>query len=117
MSDFDALLGKIEDFVARRDWDQFHMPRNLALALGGEVGELLAELQWISDDQVQERLEEGLRERLADEAADVLIYLLLLCKSCGVDLSEATQAKIQRNETRFDQDLHKGKADRGLREG
>lgn len=115
MADLARLIEALDDFVARRDWGQFHTPRNLSLALGGEVGELLAELQWIADDQVQARLDEGLRERLADEAADVLIYLLLLSKACDIDLERATFDKIKRNESRYQADIHRGQAAKNLR--
>jgi NTP pyrophosphatase (non-canonical NTP hydrolase) len=69
MTDFQDLLESLDEFVAQREWGQFHTPRNLALALGGEVGELQAELQWVTDEGVDGRLVDGLRERLADEAA------------------------------------------------
>jgi dCTP diphosphatase len=78
------------------------MPRNLALALAGEVGELAAELQWVPDDQVGAHLRDpAARARLADEIADVLIYLVRLADICGVDPLAAAGAKIERNQTRF----------------
>lgn len=98
-------------FAEARDWQQFHTPKNLAMALGGEVGELLAELQWLDDAAVAEGLaSEGLRERLSDEAADVLLYLIRLADVCGINLVEAAQAKVERNESRYPEDLARGTA-------
>ncbi|MDI2031379.1 nucleotide pyrophosphohydrolase [Saccharopolyspora sp. TS4A08] len=98
-----ARLGeRLQEFAAARDWEQYHTPKNLAMALSGEAGELVAELQWLSDDETKAGLAEGpLKERLADEAADVMLNLVRLTDMCGIDLIEAANAKIERNETRF----------------
>ncbi|MEV0082897.1 nucleotide pyrophosphohydrolase [Saccharopolyspora sp. NPDC050642] len=96
------LRSRLRAFAAARDWEQYHTPKNLAMALNGEAGELIAELQWLDDDGTEAALAEGsLKERLADEAADVLLYLVRLTDVCGIDLIEAANAKIERNETRF----------------
>ncbi|GAA0523298.1 nucleotide pyrophosphohydrolase [Saccharopolyspora thermophila] len=97
-----GLRSRLREFAAARDWEQYHTPRNLAMALSGEAGELIAELQWLDDDRIKAALAEGpLRERLADEAADVLLYLVRLADVCGIDVIDAAYAKIERNETRF----------------
>lgn len=109
--DLQELSARIEAFAERRDWAQFHTPRNLTLALVGEVGELAAELQWLTDDEVAAALDdEHKRSRIEDELADVMIYLLRLADRCGVDLGEAAHAKITRNETRYPADLARGSA-------
>ncbi|WP_344128728.1 nucleotide pyrophosphohydrolase [Saccharopolyspora halophila] len=96
------LRERLQEFAAARDWEQYHTPKNLAMALGGEAGELIAELQWLSDAEADAGLAEGpLKERLADEAADVMLYLVRFTDMCGIDLVQAANAKIQRNETRF----------------
>ena len=100
--DFEALRDRLREFAAARDWEQFHTPRNLALALCGEAGELAAELQWVPDAASTDHLaDQAARARLADEAADVLIYLVRFADVCGIDLESAAYAKIARNETRF----------------
>ena len=100
--EFDALRDRLRCFADARDWGKFHAPRNLALALAGEVGELAAELQWVADRQVAEHLRDpAARGRLADEAADVLIYLMRFADVCGIDLLSEAYAKIERNEGRF----------------
>lgn len=96
------LRKRLQDFAAARDWEQYHTPKNLAMALGGEAGELIAEFQWLDHDEVAAALSEGpLKERVAGEAADVLLYLVRLTDVCGIDLLEAANAKIDRNEGRF----------------
>lgn len=100
--EFEALRDRLREFAGARGWAGAHVPRNLALALAGEVGELAAELQWVPDDQVSEHLRDpAARARLADEIADVLIYLIRFADTCGIDPLAAALAKIERNEIRF----------------
>ncbi len=87
-------------FAEARDWPKYHTPKNLALALAGEVGELAAELQWLTDDETVAMAGEDLA-RLGDEMADVLIYLVRLADVVGVDLVAAAHAKTTRNEFRY----------------
>jgi NTP pyrophosphatase (non-canonical NTP hydrolase) len=103
MSDgFSMLRDRLRAFADTRDWPRFHTPRNLALALAGEVGELAAELQWVADSEVAAHLQDpDARARLADEVADVLIYLTRFADVCGIDMVSEAQAKIDRNEKRF----------------
>lgn len=100
----EALLEELHQFRDRRGWAHFHTPKNLAMAMAAESGEVLAELQWLTDEQVDAELSHTpsqLRERLGDELADVMIYLLLLADAAGVDIMEAAAAKNVRNEDRF----------------
>ena len=89
-------------FAHARDWEQFHTPRNLALALVGEVGEVAELLQWTSDSTVSSWLEEpDNRETLGLELADVFSYLLRLSDVCGIDLDAALIQKMTINEQRY----------------
>lgn len=98
-------------FAEARDWGQFHTPRNLALALVGEVGELSALLQWLSDEEVEVWLnDERGREKLAAEMADVFAYLLRLADVANVDLAAALRTKTLLNEARYPQDRARGSA-------
>jgi NTP pyrophosphatase (non-canonical NTP hydrolase) len=100
--EFEEIRDRLREFAAARDWDRFHTPRNLALALCGEAGELAAELQWVPDSAIADHLlDQAARARLADEAADVLIYLVRFADVCGIDLLSEAYAKIGRNEIRF----------------
>lgn len=106
-----GLTAALSGFASARDWDQFHLPKNLAMALGGEAGELLAQLQWLSDEDVTEQLRDGdLRPRLENEVADVLIYLLRFADVTGIDPVAAAWAKIERNEKRYPVELARGNA-------
>jgi dCTP diphosphatase len=103
------LTATVRIFAADRDWDQFHSPRNLVLALVGEVGELAAELQWIPDAEVVERLADpNVKSDVAAELADVLNYLLRLADVLEIDLAEALTKKIALNESRYPVDKARG---------
>jgi dCTP diphosphatase len=98
-------------FAAARDWDQFHTPRNLALALVGEVGELCEIFQWRSDDAVKPGLpgwKPKDKEHLGQEMSDCLLYLVRLADRCDVDLSAAVQAKIDLNAAKYPADKVRG---------
>ena len=105
----DDLVALVRGFADNRDWNQFHTPRNLILALAGEVGELAASLQWVSDSEVSEWLKSSEnRSQFEAELADVFSYLLRLADQTGVDLDEALRAKMLVNELRYPQDRSRG---------
>jgi NTP pyrophosphatase (non-canonical NTP hydrolase) len=109
--DLEQLAERVREFADRRDWAKFHLPRNLVLALVGEVGELAAEVQWLTDEEVNAALAEPApRQRIADELADVLIYLTRLADRCDIDLLEAAHEKVTRNEERYPEERAKGVA-------
>jgi dCTP diphosphatase len=98
----DDLLEQLRAFRDERGWNQFHSPKNLAMALVAEAGEVAAELQWLTEDESTSARNPGqLRERLAGELADVMIYLTLLADAAGINLVEAAEAKIEVNRLRF----------------
>jgi NTP pyrophosphatase (non-canonical NTP hydrolase) len=102
VSDLDNLATRLRAFAASREWERFHTPKNLLMALSGEVGELVAELQWLTDAEANpEAWDDGLRERVTDELADVMIYLVRFADVCRIDPVGAAHAKIGRNEQRF----------------
>jgi NTP pyrophosphatase (non-canonical NTP hydrolase) len=98
--DIETLQSQIRKFSTNRDWDKFHTPKNLAMAIAGEAGELLAEFQWLTPEESL-RLKDGKKESVAMEIADVAIYLLRLADKLEIDLAEAVSQKIAVNETRF----------------
>ncbi|MBP2321670.1 NTP pyrophosphatase (non-canonical NTP hydrolase) [Kibdelosporangium banguiense] len=98
----DEIRSRLRQFAAARDWEQFHTPKNLAMALSGEVGELTALFQWLTPEQsVVATHDPDRAAKIEDELADVLLYLVQLADVLGVDLLAAGEAKIARNETRF----------------
>lgn len=102
MDDIQRLAAEIKKFAVARDWEQFHTPKNLSMAVAGEAGELVAEFQWLTADQ-------SMRSNMSDEKlrdveleiADVAIYLIRLADVLGVDVSEVVRKKLAINETRF----------------
>lgn len=103
------LTQRLRDFAAERDWDRFHTPKNLAMALTGEAGELAAEFQWLTEGESQALDPERL-ERVRQEAADVLLYLLRLCDRLEIDLAQAASDKIALNARRYPAERVKGSA-------
>lgn len=101
MSDLDSLAARLRDFAAARDWEQFHTPKNLAMALSGEAGELLEVFQWLTPEQSTSVMSGDRAGDVEDELADVLIYLVRLADVLGVDLLAVADAKVERNEHRF----------------
>ena len=99
-SELQVLQQRLAAFAAARDWDQFHSPKNLAMALSVEVAELVEELQWLTEQQSRE-LDAERRERVRLELADVFIYLLRLTDKLGVDLLRAAEDKIALNEKKY----------------
>ena len=109
MSDLSELQERIRKFAGERDWDQFHTPKNLSMAVAGEVGELLEVFQWLTPEQSQV-LDGRTKERAAEEMADVFIYLLRLADILEVDLARAARDKIEINAKRYPVEKAKGNA-------
>ncbi|KAF6271364.1 dCTP pyrophosphatase 1 [Rhinolophus ferrumequinum] len=99
------------EFAAERDWDQFHQPRNLLLALVGEVGELAELFQWKPDAELgPQAWPPKERAALQEELSDVLIYLVALAARCRVDLPRAVLSKMDTNRRRYPAHLSRGSA-------
>ncbi|MEI2730133.1 MAG: nucleotide pyrophosphohydrolase [Candidatus Nanopelagicales bacterium] len=107
----ESLTADLRAFAIERDWEQFHTPKNLAMALAGEAGELLAEFQWLTTEQ-SEKLDEKQREAVAEEMADVLIYLCRLSDVLGIDLEQAAANKIAANAERYSIEVSHGNAEK-----
>ena len=113
MSDvtLDELTALIREFATAREWEQFHTPKNLAMALAGEVGELLAELQWLTPEEAARVMADPeAASRMRSELADVTIYLVRLADVLGVNLIEAVRAKLTESEVRYDVEAYRGSA-------
>jgi len=100
MDQLTQLRTELRAFVAERDWQQFHTPKNLAMALAGEAGELLAEFQWLTAEQ-SSALEASKRAQVTAELADVFIYLVMLADRLDVDLWSAARAKMAHNADKY----------------
>jgi dCTP diphosphatase len=103
----EELRDRIKEFIRERDWEQYHAPKNLALALSVEVAEIVEIFQWKSSDQNLTAAEiEGLRQ----EIGDVLVYLLELAEKYQIDIIQAAKDKMVLNEKKYPAELVKGKA-------
>jgi len=102
MSDIDKLTAAIRESARERDWERFHTPKNLAMALSVEVAELVELFQWLTPEESASLVDaaEG-RAAIEDEIVDIAIYLLRLADVLNVEVTSAVRAKIARNERRF----------------
>lgn len=97
-----SLQRQLREFAAERDWEQFHSPKNLVMALAGEVGELTAIFQWLTPDESADIMAQaGSAARVQEEMADVFAYLLRLSDALGVDLEAALADKIVKNAVKY----------------
>lgn len=111
MNDLEKLKRRLSDFAAARDWDQFHSPKNLSMALIAEAGELLEHFQWLTESQ-SARLPVEKLAAVRHELADVLIYLIRLADKLDVNLLDAVEEKMAVNEARYPADKVRGRADK-----
>ena len=106
MDSLNDLKKQLRDFAKEREWDQFHSPKNLVMALSGEVGELTEHFQWLTEVQ-STSLDKTTLSDVADEIADVQLYLIRLADKLGVDIIEASNRKIRHNGEKYP--VHKAK--------
>ena len=105
------IRARLRSFNAVRDWGQYHCPRNLAMALSAEAGELLALYLWCEDGGPQPRVV-GREAKVPEELADVAICLLNLCEAAGVDLAQAVEAKLAKNEAKYPVERVRGRMEK-----
>ena len=103
------LKEKVKEFCDERDWDQFHNAKELAIALSIEASELLEIFRWKTDKEVQELfLNEKKKEDIQDEMADILYFLVRIAQMYDIDLSEALDKKMEKNELKYPVEKAKG---------
>ena len=103
------LAEHLRQFAADRDWEQFHSPKNLAMALSVEVAEIAEHFQWLTEEQSRD-LDPAKRSEVAQELADSLIYLVRLADQLGIDLLEAAERKLAVNEQKYPAEQVRGSA-------
>ena len=96
----EKLMQEIEEFVEKRNWGQYHLPKNLAMALTVETSELLEIFQWLTPEESVQISKEQL-EHIEEEIGDVMIYLTTLAKGYGINPIEAAKKKIVKNEQKY----------------
>lgn len=104
---FENLQIELRKFAKERDWEQFHSPKNLAMALAVEASELMEIFQWMSQED-SKTLSSDLVESVAQEIADVQIYLARIADVLGVDIEKAVEAKLQTNKEKYPADRVRG---------
>lgn len=109
MTELEDLRQRLRAFAEARDWDQFHNPKNLAMALIVEAGELVEHFQWLTSAD-SAALTGHKREQVAEELADVLLYLVRIADRLDVDLYDAAVRKIARNAEKYPVDKARGSA-------
>lgn len=108
-AELQALIARLREFARARDWEQFHSPKNLVMALIVEAGELVEHFQWLTPEQTRELSPEQV-QAVELEMADVLLYLLRLADRLDVDLAAAAWRKIEINERKYPADQVRGSA-------
>jgi NTP pyrophosphatase (non-canonical NTP hydrolase) len=109
MSEFDHIRATLATFTQEREWDQFHSPKNLVMALSVEVAELMEHFQWLTEQQ-SSNLGGDAVEAIAEEIADVQVYLLMLAEKLNIDILQSVNAKIIKNAAKYPSEKAKGKA-------
>ncbi len=108
-SDFDRIRRRVREFVVERDWDQFHSPKNLSMALIVEAAELVEHFQWLTEEQSNNLSPEKLAE-VEQELADIQIYLFSIAAKLNLDLISAVDKKLALNAQKYPLDRARGSA-------
>jgi len=104
-----ALRRQMAEFVAERDWQKYHRPKNLAMSLAIEAAELMEHFQWLDHDQADALLRDpAARQEVCDEMADILSFLLSLANTAGIDLAAAFESKLAANREKYPADEVRG---------
>jgi dCTP diphosphatase len=106
-ADLLLLRDKLREFAAARDWEQFHSPKNLSMALMVEVAELMEHFQWATEAQSGDLTPEN-KAAVAEELADILLYLVRISDKLGVDLQDAALRKLEKNAVKYPAELVRG---------
>ena len=109
MQDLNNITAQIREFRDKRDWAQFHNPKDMAIAISLEAGELLEHFLWKDPEEVDARVESH-KEEITEEIADIAIYLVELTDNLGIDLLAAMEDKIAKNDAKYPVALAKGSA-------
>ena len=114
MSDAQSTIKELSDLVAafeaERDWEKFHSPKNLAMGIAIETGELMEHFQWISEDESRNVVHDDQEMALVrEEIADIFCYVLGLARSLDLDLSDAFRDKMKRNARKYPADQYRGR--------
>lgn len=115
----ESLRQMMRDFVAERQWQKYHTPRNLAASISIEAAELLEHFQWLTDAEAAEKSKNDpeFRHAVGEELADVLMYCMSMANAMGVDISATVAAKMERNRAKYPPEKFQGYYERPARNG
>ena len=99
----------VEVFVEKRDWAQFHSPKNLSMALSIEASELMDLFKWMTVEEAHEEMKDKLLENASDEFADIMIYAIAFANRYDIDIAKAVREKMEKNKIKYPADKFKGK--------
>lgn len=109
--DIGKAQAHLREFAELRDWDKFHSPKNLAMAMAGETGELLEIFQWLTEDDSRTVAQDPKRrDAVAEELADILQYVLRMADLLGIDINRALWDKLAKNADKYPVDRSRGNA-------
>ena len=103
------IQSQLENFASERDWEQFHTPKNLSMALSVEASELVEIFQWLNPEESNTPNQKQIQE-INSEVADIAMYLLRFCSVLGIDIEEAIEKKLEKNALKYPVNLSKGNA-------
>lgn len=107
----EEALEALRAFSREREWEAFHDPKNLAMAIASEAGELLSELRWVASEGSDAHCRGPARQGVVDEIGDVLITTLMLCDRIGLDPIEAVRAKLEKNARKYPVEQARGRSE------
>jgi dCTP diphosphatase len=109
VNELEELRGRINNFANERDWNQFHSPKNLSMALVVEAGELVEQFQWLKESESYDLSKEKLAA-VEEEIADIFVYLIRIAHQLDIDLMSAAKKKIELNESKYPAEIVRGSA-------
>lgn len=107
MSSIEKITDKIINFRKERDWEQFHKPKDIAISLSLEASEVLEHFQWKSNEEIEKDVKEN-KEEISEELADVMYWVLLMSHDLKIDILDALEKKLKKNEKKYPVEKAKG---------
>ena len=106
---FNKINKEIKSFVDERDWDQFHSPKNLSMALSVEASELVEIFQWLNNKDIEEN-KEKIHQTVKEEVVDIFYYVVRMCQKMDINLEDAFYEKMKKNKLKYPSEIYKGKS-------
>ena len=106
---FNKINKEIKSFVDERDWDQFHSPKNLSMALSVEASELVEIFQWLNNKDIEEN-KEKIHQAVKEEVVDIFYYVVRMCQKMDINLEDAFYEKMKKNKSKYPSEIYKGKS-------